>query len=562
MDRININGQNSVATSAVTSVMASAFAAEMDSIFAKATSTKKNFPIMNFLCNVKVGTKKETKLGLKRNMLVTLLAPYGNTTIKGWVYQVDGKVSADSVVWLLESAIDYITKFENHLNDYKAGATNFTKKFIEVVEQYGVADLERRVAEMHQYFADLAGVEEQVEEQENEDIDYLVTIFNEKMVEDITKDFESTLQTIAEYGDPSGENEHVCGRFNYERYYEHEWVEFYNEHGNGGINHAYEIFRNAPSFTNVDFFNEDSACYLVYELGDTYGVELEDNACEDCLVWVKNPYYKAPKNDTPCLDIDIAVDRVVNTIKSYLEDYDGLMLDYDGDSACICIGWDNFSDEDMQMLIEDDVFEGLVVGELVGENISDVLVYDDGVYVTVDYDKTFDKSNVLNTLRREYALCDVDEYEMPINTLADRCGGYHVNAPIYVMYDKESDSYYVNGTSDDDSINDELTSKTTYMELYDMITETINVADTIANALDEAMESDDEYSDDIICQIGDWFVKYTSPCDKFPSGCVCVVNAKGINMGGTWCSVADFDTAVEYLVGMIEICNKEFNKVA
>ena len=97
------------------------------------------------------------------------------------------------------------------------------------------------------------------------------------------------------------------------------------------------------------------------------------------------------KNDAPSLDIDIAVDRVVNTIKSYLEDYDGLMLDYDGDSACICIGWDNFSDEDMQMLIEDDVFEGLVVGELVGENIEDVLVYDDGVYVTVDYDKMFNK---------------------------------------------------------------------------------------------------------------------------------------------------------------------------
>ena len=95
------------------------------------------------------------------------------------------------------------------------------------------------------------------------------------------------------------------------------------------------------------------------------------------------------KNDTPCLDI--AIDRVVNTIKTYLEDYDGLMLDYDGDSACICIGWDNFSDEDMQMLIEDDVFEGLVVGELVGENIEDVLVYDDGVYVTVDYDKMFNK---------------------------------------------------------------------------------------------------------------------------------------------------------------------------
>ena len=227
-------------------------------------------------------------------------------------------------------------------------------------------------------------------EQENEDIDYLVTIFNEKMVEGISKDFESTLQTIAEYGDTSGENEYVCGGFNYERDYEHEWVEFYNENGNGGINHAYEIFRNASDFTYVDFFNEDSACDLVYELGDTYGVGVEDNCCEDCLVWVKNPYYNAPKNDAPCLDIDIAVDRVVNTIKSYLANYIPSYLDQFGDCV-ITVYWDEFSEQDMQMLIEDDVFEGLVIDSLVGENISDVLVYDDGVYVTVDYDKMFNK---------------------------------------------------------------------------------------------------------------------------------------------------------------------------
>lgn len=418
------------------------------------------------------------------------------------------------------------------------------------------------------------------QEQENEDIDYLVTIFNEKMVEDITKDFESTLQTIAEYGDPSGENEHVCGRFNYERYYEHEWVEFYNEHGIGGINHAYEIFRNAPSFTNVDFFNEDSACYLVYELGDTYGVELEDNACEDCLVWVKNPYYKAPKDNAPCLDIDIAVDRVVNTIEKYLGSYTPSYLDQFGDCV-ITIGWDEFSEKDMQMLIEDDVFEGLVIDSLVGENISDVLVYDDGVYVTVDYDKMFDKSNVLNTLRREYALCDVDEYEMPINTLADRCGGYHVGlsdtGSIYVMYNKESDTYYVNGLGEDDdfAINEKLTSKTSYMELYDMITECIenNVnelkwvnetffkSEIIENALESAIDSDDEYYDDAICQIGDWYVNYTSPCEEFPEGCVLVVDEKGC-MYGNWCDVSDVDFAVEYLVGMIEKLNNEFNKVA
>ncbi len=94
----------------------------------------------------------------------------------------------------------------------------------------------------------------------------------------------------------------------------------------------------------------------------------------------------AEENDAPCLDIDI--DRVVNTIKSYLANYTPSYLDQFGDCV-ITIGWDEFSESDMQMLIEDDVFEGLVIDSLVGENISDMLVYDDGVYVTVDYDKMF-----------------------------------------------------------------------------------------------------------------------------------------------------------------------------
>ena len=282
-----------------------------------------------------------------------------------------------------------------------------------------------------------------------------------------------------------------------------------------------------------------------------------ERAWDDDVYYVNSEY-----------DIDRGIERVADTIEKYLGSYNPSYLDSFGECV-ITVYWDSFTEQDMKMLIENDIFAMSVRDTLydrgVIQSLSGFLVYDDGVYVTVDYDKTFDKSIVLNTLRREYNYpwCDDDDvYEMPINTLADRCGGYHVIAPIYVMYDKENDSYYVNGTSGDDSINDELTSKTTYMELYDMITETINVADTIENALDDAMESDDVYYDDVICQIGKWFVKYTSPCDKFPSGCVCVVDAKGVNMGGTWCSVADFDTAVEYLVNTIEMCNKEFNNVA
>ena len=237
---------------------------------------------------------------------------------------------------------------------------------------------------------------EQVVEQENEDIDYLVTIFNEKMVEGISKDFECALHTIAEYGDPSGENEYVCGGFNYERDYEHEWVEFYNENGNGGINHAYEIFRNASDFTYVDFFNEDSACDLVYELGDTYGVGVDDNSWGECLLWVKNPYYNAEVDNTPILDNDIdrGIERVADTIEKYLGSYMPSYLDKFGDCV-ITIYWDSFTEQDMEMLIENDIFAMSVRDTLyergVIENLNGFLVYDDGVYVTVDYDKMFNK---------------------------------------------------------------------------------------------------------------------------------------------------------------------------
>lgn len=109
---------------------------------------------------------------------------------------------------------------------------------------------------------------------------------------------------------------------------------------------------------------------------------------DNALLGFENVVENAPKNNAPILDDDI--DRVVNTIKSYLANYEGMLVDYDGNNASICVPWDEFSEKDMQMLIEDDIFEGLVIGSLVGENISDALVYDDGVYVTVDY-KMFNK---------------------------------------------------------------------------------------------------------------------------------------------------------------------------
>ena len=83
----------------------------------------------------------------------------------------------------------------------------------------------------------------------------------------------------------------------------------------------------------------------------------------------------------------------------------------------------------------------------------------------------------------------------------------------------------------------------------------------IENALESAMDDGNEYYDDKICQVGELYVSYTSPCDEFPKGCVCVVDEEG-RMYGNWCNVSDSGFAVDFLVKTLEKYNKEFNRVA
>lgn len=220
----------------------------------------------------------------------------------------------------------------------------------------------------------------------------------------------------------------------------------------------------------------------VTSLGMDSSVAVVEQEISNAPCLVDNVYYVNSE-----YDIDRGIERVADTIEKYLGSYTSSDLDSFGECV-ITIYWDSFTEQDMKMLIENETFAMGVRDMLLDrgaiENLNDYLVYDDGVYVTVDYDKTFDKSIVLNALRRECALCDVDEYEISINTLADICGGgYYVNAPIYVMYNKESDTYYVNGLGEDNdyAINEKLTSKTRYMELYDMITELLENVDNEFN---------------------------------------------------------------------------------
>lgn len=85
------------------------------------------------------------------------------------------------------------------------------------------------------------------------------------------------------------------------------------------------------------------------------------------------------------------VDRVVKVIEGYVNNYEGMLMDYDGNSASICVPWDVFDEDDMKMLIEDgDMYKCVGYALMVdGVPLREILVYDDGVYVSVDA-KMFD----------------------------------------------------------------------------------------------------------------------------------------------------------------------------
>ena len=183
------------------------------------------------------------------------------------------------------------------------------------------------------------------------------------------------------YGDDCVENQYICGAMNYEYDIRQIWADWCWE--NNVMNHsdAYKYYDD-----NRDMFIcEDDLDDIVSGLDGT-----DDVGDGECLVWVRNPYYveqEQVENDSPCLD---DVDRVVKVIEGYVNNYEGMLMNYDGNSASICVPWDVFNEDDMNMLIEDADFEEYVVDVLMGRDIKDMLVYDDGVYVSVDA-KKFDK---------------------------------------------------------------------------------------------------------------------------------------------------------------------------
>lgn len=155
------------------------------------------------------------------------------------------------------------------------------------------------------------------------------------------------------------------------------------------------LFDKVDGVADIDFAESDDAIVRIWFnrpiKKDVLVGEEQENALESAMndgeeCYDENGMENVAKNDSPCLD---DVDRVVKVIEDYVNNYTMSYLDNYG-GCVVCVPWDIFNEDDMKMLIEDDGFEGCVVGVLMGRDIKDVLVYDDGVYVSVDA-KMFDK---------------------------------------------------------------------------------------------------------------------------------------------------------------------------
>ena len=84
------------------------------------------------------------------------------------------------------------------------------------------------------------------------------------------------------------------------------------------------------------------------------------------------------------------INSVVDKIREYVKNYDGIMLDYDGESASIHMGWDNFTDVEKEYAF--DYYIPVVYNAtyyLSKDNIivRELLVEDYGIIIFIELDE-------------------------------------------------------------------------------------------------------------------------------------------------------------------------------
>lgn len=247
----------------------------------------------------------------------------------------------------------------------------------------------------------MESVNKNMEENNMVDMVNEVDLFNVYVKNVLLNDYIDAVSSAENFADAYGEdcveNEYVCGGMDYDYNIRQMWMEWCFKNDVMSRNDAYKYYD-----SNRDMFIcEDDMDEVVEGFDGT-----EDVGDGECLVWVKNPYYVAEdvvKNDAPCLDEDeyddnewsdrdLLIKNTADTIKDYLGNYIPSYLDKFGDCV-ITVYWDEFTEDMMKNMIEDDNFAEQVQTLVYGADgiIYDFLVYDDGVYVTVDYDRWFNK---------------------------------------------------------------------------------------------------------------------------------------------------------------------------
>ncbi len=80
-------------------------------------------------------------------------------------------------------------------------------------------------------------------------------------------------------------------------------------------------------------------------------------------------------------------DSIANKIRQYVKDYDGIMLDYDGSSASIFMGWGNFTDVEKNYAMEYDFVVGQQTWHYLSEDnipVKEVFVNEYGIMIYVE----------------------------------------------------------------------------------------------------------------------------------------------------------------------------------
>ena len=229
--------------------------------------------------------------------------------VNGFRFSIGGAEGAEGYALYVETMDEklpigvrktYVHKIY-HLGKIRRGIDKYVADFLTLNAELGMYNTPMFVWENGKMvkYVELNDMEENNMNNEMKEImDVLVWDFYNYVKDDINNRFYDDLENFVEnyHMCADTENEYVCFTFDWDVDVEMAWREYAWEQGYR-VDDAIDYYR-----ANKDkFIDADDICEYMYELGDMYGVGIDDNCCGDCLVWVKNPCYVAEINDAPCL---------------------------------------------------------------------------------------------------------------------------------------------------------------------------------------------------------------------------------------------------------------------